>query len=187
MSSVEVQEQAGTEFRLRELEAQVAALTRAGQKPAGMTFIAFSNDVDKLSCAFMLANAAAAMGVQVSMFFTFWALTALRRKRSFAGKSLIERLFTAMTPAGSRGLGSSKWNLLGAGRLLFRRLMRRRGMNSLESLIATALELNVRIVACEAVMGVMAVTRDELIEGVQFGGAAAALDMALGGTITLFV
>jgi len=178
---------AATEARLRELEAQVAALAQARRQPAGLTIIAFSNDMDRLLAAFMLANGAAAMGMRVSMFFTFWALVALKRKTVFQGKGPLEKLLTAMLPAGPHRLGPSQWNMLGLGRLFFDALMRRRRVENLHNLIALSRELNVRIVACETAMEVMAVTKAELVEGIQFGGVATCLDEAANGAVTLFI
>ncbi len=127
------------------------------------------------------------MGVPVVMFFTFWALAALKRKTVFKGKRTSEKLLTAMLPAGPHRLSPSKWSMLGLGRLFFGVLMRKRRVENLQGLIALSRELNVRIVACETAMGLMAVTKDELIEGVEFGGVTAGLDAALSGSATLFV
>ncbi len=176
-----------TETRLRDLEAQVALLSRARQPLSGLTIIAFSNDMDKIVAAFMLANGAAAMGIPVAIFFTFWGLAALKRKAIFKGKGPVDRLLTAMLPAGPHRLGPSKWSMLGMGRLFFAALMRRRCITSLEELIALSRELNVRLVACETAMEVMAVTREELLEGVEFGGVVSCIDEALNGNVTLFV
>jgi peroxiredoxin family protein len=176
------------EARLRELEAQVAALARAQrQPPAGLTIIAFSNDMDKLLAAFTLATGAAAMGMSVSMFFTFWALAALKRKTIFKGKRGVEKVLTAILPAGAHRLGVSKWNLLGLGRIFLEARMRRRHVESLRNLVALARELDVRMVACETSMELMAVTKDELVEGVGCGGVATCLDAAFSGAVTLFI
>ena len=176
------------EARLRALEANVEALARAqGQRPAGLTIIAFSNDKDKLLAAFTLATGAAAMGMPVYMFFTFWGLTAVKKKTVFKGKRPIEKLLTAMLPAGAHRLGVSKWNLFGLGRIFFEARMRSRHVESLQRLIALARELNVHLVACETSMEVMAIQKHELVEGLEYGGVATCLDAALSGAITLFV
>jgi peroxiredoxin family protein len=178
---------ATTESRLRELEAQVARLAGSRPRPAGLTIIAFSGDMDKLLAAFMLANGAAAMGMPVTMFFTFWALAALKRKTVFKGKRAFGKFVTAMLPAGPRRLGPSRWSMFGLGRLCFDALMRRQHLSSLPDLIALAREMNVRIVACETAMAVMAITRDELVDGLQFGGVASCLDAAQSSAATFFV
>ena len=178
---------AAIENRLRELEAQVAQLARARRQPAGMTIVAFSGDMDKLMAAFMLANGAAAMGMPVTIFFTFWALAALKRRTTFEGKRGFDKLITAMLPSGARRLGPSKWKMFGLGRVFLEALVRKHHLEDLHGLIALARDLNVRIVACETVMELMALKRDELVEGVQFGGVATCLDAALEGAITLFV
>ncbi len=173
--------------RVRELEAGVALLKRAHGQPAGLTIVAFSGDMDRLMAAFMLACGAAAMGMKVSMFFTFWALAALRRKAVYKGKSPIEKLLTAMMPAGPEHLGLSRWSVLGLGKRFFHYLLRRKHIESLKNLVALAQELNIRMVACEMSMEVLAIGRDELIDGVEFGGVATCIDSTLDGTLTFFV
>src|SRR5664279_502116 len=112
--------EAPTAARLRELESQVAELSRAQARTRqGIAIIAFSGEMDKLMAAFMLATGAAAMGMTVSMFFTFWALAAVRRETTFRGKGFIDRLLTAMLPSGPGRLGLSRWNMFGLGRPFF--------------------------------------------------------------------
>lgn len=176
------------EARLLELEAKFAQHeVEQRHRANGITIIAFSGDMDKLLAAFTLATGAAAMGLRVSIFFTFWALLALKQRSVFKGKRGIDWLMTAMMPAGPSQLGVSKWNVLGLGRLFFENRMRQQQVANLEQLMALAREMNVRLIACETSMQMMAVSESELVEGVQYGGAAACLDEALNGSITLFV
>lgn len=185
--------QAAIESRLRALEQRLdatyptAPTAPPAGAPTGMTLIVFSDDIDRLLAAFMLANGAAAMGMPVSMFFTFWALAAVRRKTVFAGKRPLERLVTTMLPAGPRHLALSKWDLFGLGRRFFAAWMRRRRIEDVESLMDLSRQLGVRIVACETAMGALAVTRDEIAEGTEFGGVATCLAACPQGTITLFI
>ena len=81
-----------------------------------MTLIVFSNDMDKAMSAFILATGAASSGMRVTMYFTFWGLSLLRKKDySRRGKTLIERVFGWMLPEGPDGARLSKMNFLGAG------------------------------------------------------------------------
>ena len=128
-----------TADRLGKLESQVAELSRAqAHTRQGITIIAFSGEMDKLMAAFMLATGAAAMGMTVSMFFTFWALAAIRQRTSVPGKGLLDRLLTMMLPSGPERLGLSRWNMLGLGRLFFNRVLRKRHVETLGSLVLLA-------------------------------------------------
>src|SRR5262245_40472463 len=77
--------------RVAALERRVAEL-EARQPEDRVTMVVFSGDLDRVLAAFVIATGAAAMGQQVSIFFTFWGLTALRRKKSFAGKTFMQKM-----------------------------------------------------------------------------------------------
>ena len=186
--SQSVEGRESTEARLHDLETRIATLEQGqSQRPAGLTIIAFSNDMDKLLAAFTLATGAAAMGMPVFMFFTFWALTAIKRRDVFKGKRGVEWLMTAMLPAGPHRLGVSKWNMFGLGRLFFEMRMRQSRVANLDRLITLARDLEIPLVACEAAMSVMGITESELVDGVRRGGVATCLDKAMSGSVTLFI
>ena len=178
--------------KLESLEAQVSELSRLQDitrraNSQGLAMIVCSGDMDKLMAAFTLAVSAAASGLTVDMFFTLWAVLALRRRTVFKGKDLMERIMTALLPSGPQALSTSKMNCLGAGPRLLRFAMRRRGIPGLQELMSSAAELKVRMVACEVSMEVMGAKREEMAEGLEYGGAAAFLDRALDARVTLFV
>jgi peroxiredoxin family protein len=147
----------------------------------------FSGELDKALTAFTLAAGAAAMGMQVSMFFTFWGLTVLKRRTVFRGKSLIHKALTAMLPAGPSRLGTSKMNLCGFGPRLFSCLMRRHGVQQLEGLIGLARDAKVRMVVCQTSMELMGITHAELIDGIDCGGVATCLDAGIESGLMLFI
>jgi peroxiredoxin family protein len=164
---------------LRAMESQIAKLSQAAERrDQGVVIIAFSGEMDRLMAAFMLATGAAAMGMNVTMFFTFWGLVALKRKTSFKGKCLLDRILTVMLSAGPGRLGLSKLNLFGVGQPFLNWLMRKRHVEPLGNLICLAREMNVRIVACQTAMELLGIARDELLEGIEFGGVATCLDSA---------
>jgi peroxiredoxin family protein len=177
-----------TEARLRELESQVAELAQAQiRSRQGITIIAFSGEMDKLMTAFMLATGAAAMGMTVSMFFTFWALAAVRKGSKFQGKGFLDRLLTAMLPSGPDRLGPSRWNMLGLGRPFLKHVLRTRHVETLGNLVLLARAMGVRMVACQTSMEVMGLTREEMLEGVELGGVATCLDVAQSSGPTLLI
>ncbi len=150
--------------------------------------IVFSGDLDKAIASFIIANASAAMGRKVSMFFTFWGLNILRRpEKVHVKKDFISRMFGMMMPRGSKKLSLSKMNMGGMGAKMIRMVMKKKNIASLEDLIQSALDSGVELVACTMSMDVMGIKAEELIPGVKLGGAAAMLANAEESDMSLFV
>ena len=147
----------------------VAAEQRLHKK----SFVVFSGDFDKVLAAFILANGARAMGDEVTMFFTFWGLNALRRPDYHAhGKNAVEKMFSAMMPKGPEALNLSQLNLFGGGREMIKRIMKDNKVPSLSHLIESAQDDGVKLVACTMTMDLLGITPEELIDGVELGGVA---------------
>ena len=174
------------EERLAQLEAQMQQV-REELPENRVSIIVFSGDLDKVLPAFIIATGAAAMGMQVSLFFTFWGLNALKKRRNLSGKGFLEKLFALMTPVGTEGLGVSKMNFFGIGAKLLRTLMKRKQVASLEELAQMAQEMGVKIIACQMSMDVLGITKDELWDGIEVGGVATFLADATKSKITLFI
>jgi peroxiredoxin family protein len=170
----------------KELKEEVEALR---ERTVGnrVTMVVFSGDLDRVMAALVIATGAASMGMEVSMFFTFWGLSVLKKGRRLAGKNVLEKAFSAMTPAGIRGLGVSKMNFAGAGALMLRKMMKDKDVASVEELFAMGREMGVRIVACTMSMDVMGVQENELLDGLEFGGVATYLGDAADSKVTLFI
>jgi len=152
------------------------------------TIVVFSGDFDKVTAAFIIANGAASMGSDVTMFFTFWGLNALRRPGKVrVAKNLIERMFGIMMPRGADRLKLSKMNMGGIGLAMIKRIMRRKKVPSLPELIASAQAAGVKLVACSMSMDLMGIKREELIDGIEEGGVAMYLDRAEAGNVNLFI
>ena len=174
------------EERIAQLEAQMQQV-REELPENRVSIIVFSGDLDKVLPAFIIATGAAAMGMQVSLFFTFWGLNALKKRRDLSGKGFLEKLFALMTPVGTEGLGVSKMNFFGIGAKLLRTLMKRKQVASLEELAQMAQDMGVKIIACQMSMDVLGITKDELWDGIEVGGVAAFLADATKSKITLFI
>jgi peroxiredoxin family protein len=151
------------------------------------TLVVFSGEMDTLFAAFTIAVGAASMGMEVSMFFTFWGLTALRKDKTFSDKTVGEKMVAMMLPNGPHAVPTSRMNMAGMGPLFFKYLMTQRNIESLPNMIALAQELGIKMVACEMSMGVMGVTRAELLDDIDYGGVATYLGDAAKSKITLFV
>jgi len=174
------------EDRIARLEQQLQGLERRAVSNRA-TIVVFSGDLDKVLAGLVIATGAAAMGLEVSMFHTFWGLSALRKQRKVRGKNLLEQAMNVMTPAGLGSLTPSKLSFAGAGAAILRKMMKDKGVQSPEELFALARELGVKVLACEMSMDVMGIHRDELIDGVEVAGVAAYLGDAADSKVTLFI
>jgi len=152
------------------------------------TIIIFSGDLDKVLAGFVLATGAAAAGLETSMFFTFWGLSALKKKGAAAGpKNIMERMFGVMTPSSSESLGTSKMNFFGMGSVMLRKMMKDKGIATLEELMALAREMDVKMIACTMSMDAMGVSKEELLDGLTYGGVATYMADAVRSRVTLFI
>ena len=136
---------------------------------SNMTMVVFSGDLDKAIAAFIIANGALTMGKKVTMFFTFWGLSILKKK-NLAKKSFIEKMFAMMLPKNSQDLQVSKMNFFGIGAKMIRSVMKKKNIMSLEELMKKAKDLGVNITACTMSMDVMGISKEELIDGINYGG-----------------
>lgn len=150
--------------------------------------IVFSGDLDKAIASFIIADAAAAMGRKVSMFFTFWGLSVLRKaKKQRVKKDFMAKMFGAMMPRGSKKLGLSNMNMGGMGPKMIRMVMKKKKIASLEELITQAQQSGVELLACSMSMDVMGITQEELLDGVKMAGATAMLANAEESDMSLFI
>ncbi len=160
------------------------------QSPAGdgKTIIVFSGDLDRVLASFIIANGAAAMGRPVTMFFTFWGLNVLRKSNKVkVKKSFIESMFGGMMPRGTGKLTLSKLNMAGMGTAMMKMVMRKKNVDSLETLIQKAMKAGVKIVACTMSMDIMGIKEEELIDGIELGGVGAYLGDAEESNVNLFI
>lgn len=152
------------------------------------TMIVFSDDLDKALASFVLANGAAATGHKVTMFFTFWGLNVIKKQHKPAvEKDIMGRMFGWMMPSSSRGLKLSKMHMAGMGTMMMRNEMKRKGIDSLESLIQQAIDNGVEMIACQMSMDVMGVKHEELLDNVTVGGVATYMERAEDAGVNLFI
>jgi len=152
------------------------------------TLVVFSADLDKVLAALVIATGAAAAGLETSIFFTFWGLAALKKKGAAGGpKSVVEKMVAMMMPGSTASMGTSKLNFFGAGAAMLRKMMKDKDIASLEDLMAMARDLDVKMIACTMSMDAMGLGRDELIDGLEYGGVATYLADAARSRVTLFI
>jgi peroxiredoxin family protein len=151
------------------------------------TIVVFSGDMDKVFAAFIIATTAAAMGMETTMFFTFWGLKAIQ-KGNPTGTGLFGRMMSVMNRGGIDRIGPSKFNFGGAGRWMFKKMMAEQNVTTLPELLQTAIDLDVRLLACLMSMDVMEISKDDLIDEVDdVVGAATMLAAAKESQVEFFI
>lgn len=155
-----------------------------------LTLIVFSGDLDKVQAALTIATGAAATGMQVTIFFTFWGLNVLRKPGlAQKPKHWIHKLLGPLNLGGTKFMPLSRLNFGGFGPVLLRKVMRKANMASPEELLASARDLGVRFVACTVTMGTLGLEvedlRAELID--EYAGVVTYLQAARQGSVNLFV
>ena len=172
-----------------QLDPQSVLLELNEKKPRRVTLVVLSGDMDRVMAAFIIATGAASMGMQVTMFFTFWGLNAIRRPgvRGKA-KDWLRSLFGALNKPGAETLPLSRFHFWGLGTRMMRRVMRQHRMPGVQELMETAKDLDVKFIACTTTLGLMGIDKDTLIEGVdQLAGVSTYLAEAKDAQANLFI
>jgi peroxiredoxin family protein len=133
-----------------------------------ISIVCFSGDFDKIIAAYTIATGAAATNREVTMFFTFWGLNALKKKQghSWLGKDFLSRAFNFLM-GGRKSLPLSRLNFAGISPMLMTGMMKKNNVATLPELIEAADALGIRLYACEMAMQILGVTKDDLVDSVQ--------------------
>jgi peroxiredoxin family protein len=143
--------------------------------------------MDKVMAAFIVATGAAAAGMEVIMFFTFWGLNAIRTGTP-TGKGLFGRMLGVLNRGGIERIGPSRFNFGGMGRWMFKVMMRQHRATPLPELRAMAIDLGVKLMPCGMTMDVMEIGREHLIpEATEPVGVATFIEHAQQSQTTLFI
>ena len=150
-----------------------------------VTMVVFSGELDRQLASLVIATAA--MGMEVSIFYTFWGLSALKKETHLKGKSFKEKMFAIMTPKRLAKMPVSKMNFAGIGSAMLKSMMKEKQVASIDELFAMAREMGVKFIACTMSMDVMGISQEELVEGVSLGGVATFLGDAARSRVSLFI
>lgn len=180
---------------MEELQKQIDTLqkkvTRIEKSRKDQLSIAIvSGDMDKILASMVISLAAAAMDTKVKLFFSFWALSALRDKNKKAkGKDFISTMFGMMLPKGRNKLGLSNMNMAGMGPVMIKMLMKKKNVLSLDEMFKQAGELGIEITVCEMSMDLMGFKKEEFIDypGLRYAGAATFVADAGESAMQLFI
>ncbi|MET1249019.1 FAD-dependent oxidoreductase [Sporolactobacillus sp. STCC-11] len=163
-------------------------LQTASNASGATTMVVFDGDLDKAIATFIIATGAAAMGKPVTLFFTFWGLNIIKRQaHAKISKSGTDKLFSMMLPKSADHLPLSRMNMAGMGPKMIKKVMADKNVDSLAVMIERAKQLGVKMVACTMSMELMGVAREEIIDGVEFGGVASYLGEAAKSNVNLFI
>jgi peroxiredoxin family protein len=157
------------------------------EKKKKLAMVVFSGDMDKLFAAFSIATGAAASNMDVTMFFTFWGLRALKKKKK-SGKSFLGRLLGLFYGGDINRSSPSKMSFGGIGRWMFKKMMKAKNVPTLAELRQAAIDLGVKFIGCQMSMQVMEIPKDTMIDEVaQCVGVASFIEQAQQADVTLFV
>ena len=132
-----------------------------------LSIVCFSGDFDRAVAAFTIATGAAATNREVTLFFTFWGLNIIKRRRGhrWTGRGILARFFNFLM-GGRNNLPLSRLNFGGLSPKLMTGMMRAKNVATLEELFEAAKELGVCFVACEMAMHILEIRKEDLIDQV---------------------
>ena len=155
-----------------------------------LSMVVFSGGLDNQLAAMIIATGAAAMGMKVVLFFTFWGTAALRDpKKKAGGKNMIEKMFGIMLPKGRNKLKLSQMHMAGMGTAMMKGLMKKKNVASLDQMYEIAAQLGVQINVCEMSMDLMGFRLEEMIDypGIKVCGVATFMADAAESSVQLFI
>lgn len=178
-------EDVSLENRLSKLENDLIEMEKRVPEDR-VSIIVLSGDFDKAMAAFMMANGAVGMGMEVTMFFTFWGCSVIKKERRLKGKKFTHKLINMMLPANSKELAPSQMSFGGIGRKMFNYMMQGQ-MSPLEEQIEIAVEAGVKFQVCSPSLGLMGFDADEWAVPVDICGVAAMYEVALNARTAYFI
>ena len=171
------------------IDPRVALAELEEKKPDKVTLVVLSGDMDRVMAAFIIATGAASMGMRVTMFFTFWGLNVLRRPgASSSAKDWLRRMFGFFNKGGGDRLPLSRFHFWGLGTRMMKLVMKQNRMPGVPELMEMARDLDVRFIACTTTLGLMGISKDTLVDGIdQFAGVSTYLAEAKDAQVNLFI
>lgn len=158
--------------------------------PNSMSIIVTKGSLDWAYPPFITGTTAAAMGLDVTMFFTFYGLSLLFKKLDLKITSLGNPAMKMPLMGGHMGMPNLVSAIPGvdaAASVMMKNLMKRKGVATIEELRDLAVEAGVRLIACQMTLDLFEYSRDDMIDGVELGGAATWVEVATKSHINLFI
>jgi peroxiredoxin family protein len=145
-----------------------------------ITIIAWDGHLDRIWPALILSTTAAASGMEVSAFFTFWGLFALvKPERRLTGKDWMTKMLSVMNPGATKRAKLSRYNFAGMGPWMLGKVAEDYKTPHPTELLELAQDMGVRLIPCQMTMDLMGITKDDMIDGLEepIGAATALLEM----------
>ncbi len=165
-------------------------MSEASNNPKSLSLIVTKGTLDWAYPPFILATTAAAMGMNVSMFFTFYGLPLLLKKMdlqlSTVGNAAMKMPMMGMHMA-LPGLVGVLPGVQAGATMMMENLIKKKGVASIEELREAAIESDVRMIACQMTMDLFEYDIKDMIEGPEIGGAATYMEVACDSDINLFI
>lgn len=153
-----------------------------------MTIIAFSGDLDKLWPTTILASTAAANGMDVTIFATFWGLFPLVKDGEKIGHDQMTKMMAGMNPPGFSKAKLSKMNMGGMGASMMRKVAAKNNLMPPEDLFEMCLDMGVNVWPCQMTMDLLGIDAKQMLPGLgEPAGAATALARMSKSEISLFI
>lgn len=174
--------------KIGQLEKRLSAV-EANAPNDKLAMVVMSGNMDKLLASFIIATGAAAMFEEVVMFFTFWAIPALKDPKKTVSKKAISKMFELMLPKGAADTKLSQMNMGGMGKALIKSIMKKHNVMSLDQLMKVAADSGVQIYVCQMSMDLMGYKMEEMIDypNLKSAGVAKFLGEASKSKVTLFI
>jgi peroxiredoxin family protein len=153
-----------------------------------LVIMAWSGDLDRVWPTLILGTTGAAMGMETTIFFTFWGLFPLVKDDvRITGDNWMQKLLSTMDRPGLEHVKLGKMNFAGAGPAMMRKLAKEHHVASPEELIELAKDLGVKLVPCQMTMDLLGLHRDDLIDGLEEPAGATTALLEAQDAITLFI
>jgi len=159
------------------------------QKKNKVTIVVFSGELDKVLAAFNIATGARSMGMDATLFFTFWGLNVLKKNDAKnTAKGWMKKMLGSMNKGGTDRLPLSKFHMHGMGTWMMKKLMREHKMPSVDEMMALGKEMGVKFMACTITMGIMGIEKEALRPEIDsFVGVISYLSEAQESSVNLFI
>lgn len=189
IASEDIQTLADLQATIDDLARRVGSLEAAQRtRDTTLTIVVFSGDMDRAQAAFNIATGAASLGMQATLFFTFWGLSIITRRDARGSADALHRALGVLHRPGTAARPLSRFHLGGLGPTLFHRLMRRSRIPDLESQLVMAHGMGVKLVACTVTMGLLGIDKADIRPEVEsFAGVVTYLSGARAAGVSLFV
>jgi peroxiredoxin family protein len=153
-----------------------------------LVIMAWSGDLDKVWPTFILGTTGAAMGMETTIFFTFWGLFPLvKNEVRITGDNWMQRMLSFMNRGGTEHLKLGKMNFAGMGPAMMKKLAEEHHVASPTELLEVARDLGVHMVPCQMTMDLLGLSKEDLIDGLDEPAGATTALLEAQDAVTLFI